>query len=132
MVWVAVIMVVVLLVLLNLSTLVLLNALEDSVQSWRLAQHDIQVARAERAVHSALAFSVAQLQQGMQVPATLAIGASWQAQISTQQQPCSNQETTVRECVVLQVEVAPLRELGPLQQISRVATLELPWPSGRE
>ena len=121
-------MIVVLLVLLNLSTLVLLDSLEDSLQSWRLTQHDIHVARAERALQSSLAFALTQLHYGMQVPATLQVGESWRANITAQQQECSAAYALERECVRLLVEIVPQRQLGPLQQISRTQALELRLP----
>ena len=121
--------IILLLMLLNLSTFVLLDSLADSIQSWRLAQHDITIARAERALQSALAYSVTQLQLNHQVPVNLAIGADWQANIFMQQQECSKPNEDGGECVHLHIHVEPLNSVSWLHQVKREHVFELNIPS---
>ena len=86
-------MIVVLLVLVNLTTLVLLNALSDSAHSWRLGQHDIQLARAERAVESAAALAEHRYINYQPALTNVSFSSGFDALFSYLEQPCPAKKT---------------------------------------
>jgi prepilin-type N-terminal cleavage/methylation domain-containing protein len=93
-------MIVVLLVLVNLTTLVLLNALSDSAHSWRLGQHDIQLARAERAATSAVALAEHSYMNYQPALTTVSFSSGFHALFSYHEQPCPEETTTEQRTVL--------------------------------
>lgn len=109
-------MIVVLLVLVNLTTLVLLNALSDSAHSWRLGQHDIQLARAERVVTSAAALAEHRYMNYQPAHTNVSFSSGFDALFSYLEQPCPAEETEektaesdtepTQECTAVTITVA--------------------------
>lgn len=107
-------MIIVLLVLVNLTTLVLLNALSDTAHSWRLGQHDIQLARAERVLASAAALAEHTYMNYQPALTRVNFSASFTAVFSYLEQPCSVAEVQsaltddpppTQECAVVSIAV---------------------------
>lgn len=86
-------MIVVLLVLVNLTTLVLLNALSDSAHNWRLGQHDIQLARAERVAASAAALAEHRYMNYQPPLTNVSFSSGFDALFSYLEQPCPEENT---------------------------------------
>ncbi|RUO37388.1 hypothetical protein CWE13_05360 [Aliidiomarina shirensis] len=82
-------MIAVVLVLINLTTAILLSGIEDGMQTWRLSQHDVQLARARRAADSTQFMALAQFQQGLAIPETLNLPAKLQATLQKTPLNCS-------------------------------------------
>ncbi|MCH8492571.1 MAG: hypothetical protein LAT53_04985 [Idiomarina sp.] len=112
-------MIVVLLVLVNLTTLVLLNALSDSAHSWRLGQHDIQLARAERVVTSAAALAEHNYMNYQPVLTKVSFSSGFHALFSYLEQPCS-EETTAGQRTALET-LAPSTAQLPTSDIQAPA-----------
>ena len=104
-------MIVVLLVLVNLTTLVLLNALSDSAHSWRLGQHDIQLARAERAVASAAALAEHRYINYQPALTNVSFSSGFDALFSYLEQPCPEEKTAaITQETTIEPEPEPTQE----------------------
>ncbi|MFU8783447.1 prepilin-type N-terminal cleavage/methylation domain-containing protein [Aliidiomarina sp.] len=109
-------MIVVLLVLVNLTTLVLLNALSDSAHSWRLGQHDIQLARAERVATSAATLAQHRYMNYQPTLTNVSFSSGFDALFSYLEQPCPEEKTEeeiaesdtdpTQECTAVTIAVA--------------------------
>ncbi|EGN74679.1 hypothetical protein A28LD_1695 [Idiomarina sp. A28L] len=82
-------MIAVVLVLINLTTVILLSSIEDGLQTWRLSQHDLQLARAWRAADSARFYALSQFQQGLPIPITVNLPSGWQVLLERRSVNCS-------------------------------------------
>lgn len=83
-------MIAVVLVLINLTTLILLSSIEDGLQTWRLSQHDMQLARAWRAADSARFYALSRFQQGLPIPTTVPLSSGWQVVVEQRSVNCAN------------------------------------------
>lgn len=83
-------MIAVVLVLINLTTVILLSSIEDGLQTWRLSQHDLQLARAWRSADSARFYALSRFQQGLPIPTTVPLSSGWQVVVEQRSVNCAD------------------------------------------
>jgi len=111
-------MIALILILLNLTTAILLDSIEEGLLNLRLSQTDIHLARAWRAQDSALAYLYAQFEQGVAIDENLDFTSDLSAraqqgpvdcellpELSVTPTQITGSATATAQCWLLQIEV---------------------------
>ncbi|RUO18308.1 hypothetical protein CWE08_11685 [Aliidiomarina iranensis] len=122
-------MIALILILLNLTTAILLDSIEEGLLNLRLSQTDIHLARAWRAQDSALAYAYAQFEQGVPIYENLNFTSDLSARAQQSPVDCellpelpvtptkvTGSATATAQCWLLKIEVQQLSQRLRLQK----------------